>query len=77
MRSKLPAHFHAALEIKAPLDGTRLHTTVVSLAEFFNLEFEMEFPRLNVSLLIFRYMTELCLHGKSEDLETLLLTKYT
>ncbi|KAH9204453.1 hypothetical protein DL95DRAFT_471482 [Leptodontidium sp. 2 PMI_412] len=76
MRSKLPAHFHAALEIKAPLDGTRLHTTVVSLAEFFNLEFEMEFPRLNVPLLIFRYMTELCLpvelYPAIRRLETLL-----
>ncbi|KAH7383738.1 RNA polymerase I-specific transcription initiation factor-like protein rrn7 [Cadophora sp. MPI-SDFR-AT-0126] len=61
MRSKLPAHFHAALEIRAPLDGAKLHSSIAQLAEFYNLEFDMELPRLNVTLLVFRYMKELCL----------------
>lgn len=61
MRSKLPAHFHAALEIRAPLNGTKLHNSIWQLAEFYNIEFDMEFPKLNVPLLVFRYMKELCL----------------
>ncbi|PVH85974.1 hypothetical protein DL98DRAFT_650478 [Cadophora sp. DSE1049] len=61
MRSKLPAHFHAALEIRAPLDGAKLHSSIAQLAEFYNLEFDMEFPKLNVPLLVFRYMKELYL----------------
>ncbi|KAH7314046.1 RNA polymerase I-specific transcription initiation factor-like protein rrn7 [Rhexocercosporidium sp. MPI-PUGE-AT-0058] len=76
MRSKIPAHFHAALEIKAPLDGAKLHMSVASLAEFYNLEFDMEFPRPNVPLLTFRFMTDLCLpvdlYPAIRRLETLL-----
>lgn len=69
MRSKLPAHFHAALEIRAPLNGAKLHSSIWQLAEFFNIEFDMEFPRLNVPLLVFRYMEELCLPSGFEQCE--------
>ncbi|KAK0128977.1 hypothetical protein ONS95_000920 [Cadophora gregata] len=81
MRSKLPAHFHAALEIRAPLDGMKLHNSIAQLAEFFNIEYEMQFPKLNVPLLLFRYMKELCLpvelYPAIRRLETLLQVDFT
>ncbi|KAL2061708.1 hypothetical protein VTL71DRAFT_7086, partial [Oculimacula yallundae] len=61
MRVKLPAHFHAALEIRAPLEGAKLHSGVASLIEFYSKEFEMEFPKLNIPLLTFRFMKDLYL----------------
>ncbi|KAJ5052078.1 uncharacterized protein L3040_001838 [Drepanopeziza brunnea f. sp. 'multigermtubi'] len=61
MRSKLPAHYHSALEIRAPLRGSALYDSVSELIDFYNSEFEMSFPSLNAPLLIFRYLRDLCL----------------
>lgn len=63
MRAKLPAHFHSALEIRAPLKGFALHGTVLELVSFYNHEFEMTFPALNAPLLLFKFMKELCIPG--------------
>ncbi|CZS92264.1 related to polymerase I core factor (CF) subunit [Rhynchosporium agropyri] len=60
MRSKLPAHFHAALEIRAPLQGAKLHRGIASLAAFYNKEYNMEF-KVNIPLLTYRFMKDLCL----------------
>ncbi len=63
MRSKLPAHFYSALEIRAPLEGVALYVTALELVEFYNLYFEMVFPPLNSPLLIFKHIRDLGLPG--------------
>lgn len=64
MRSKLPPHFHSALEISAPVKEVALYGTVSELVEFFLLQFEMVFPPLNISLLLFKHVRDLALPGK-------------
>ncbi|KAG0649094.1 RNA polymerase I-specific transcription initiation factor rrn7 [Hyphodiscus hymeniophilus] len=59
MRSKLPPHFHSALEIHAPLKGWSIYTAVVELMDFYRLHFEMVFPSLNTPLLLFKHMRDL------------------
>ncbi|PBP26167.1 RNA polymerase I specific transcription initiation factor Rrn7 [Diplocarpon rosae] len=61
MRSKLPAHYHSALEIRAPLNGVALYGIVLKLVEFYSVEFDMDFPTLNTPLLTYRYMRDLSL----------------
>jgi hypothetical protein len=63
MRSKLPAHFYSALEIRAPLKGAALHGTTLELVRFYNLQFEMVFPPLNSPLLIYKHVRDLGLPG--------------
>jgi RNA polymerase I-specific transcription initiation factor RRN7 len=63
MRSKLPPHFHSALEIRAPLKEAALHSTVIGLLELFLIQFEMAFPPLNISLLLFKHVRDLGLPG--------------
>lgn len=65
MRTKLPAHFHSALEIHAPLMGSAIYFAVMELVEFYNLHFEMVFPALNLPLLLFKHMGNLRLPSKS------------
>lgn len=64
MRSKLPGYFYSALEIRAPLNGAKLGGTVLELVEFYNLHFEMVFPRLNYPLLLFKHVRDLGLPRK-------------
>jgi RNA polymerase I-specific transcription initiation factor RRN7 len=64
MRSKLPPHFHSALETSAPMKEVALHGTVLELVEFFFLQFEMIFPPLNISLFLFKHVRDLALPGK-------------
>jgi len=64
MRAKLPPHFHAALELKTPLKGEVIYGKVKGLVEFFFSQFEMIFPPLNVSLLLYKHVRDLGLPGK-------------
>ncbi|PSS25675.1 hypothetical protein M430DRAFT_48107 [Amorphotheca resinae ATCC 22711] len=59
MLARLPAHYHAALQIRAPLKGTTLHSTVLDLVQFYHAQFEMVFPPLNSPLLIFKHVRDL------------------
>lgn len=63
MRSRLPAHYHSALEIRAPLEGSALYRSVQGLIEFYSSEFGMEIPNLNTPLLLFKYMRDIYLPG--------------
>jgi len=65
MRSRLPAHFHYALEIHAPLKGSAIYSSVTELVEFYHLHFEMVFPALNTPLLLIKHMKDLGLPSKS------------
>jgi RNA polymerase I-specific transcription initiation factor RRN7 len=60
----MPAHFHSALEIRAPLKGVSIYSAVMELVEFYHLHFEMIFPPLNSPLLLFKHMKELALPSK-------------
>ncbi|KAH8659085.1 hypothetical protein BGZ60DRAFT_414514 [Tricladium varicosporioides] len=59
MRSRLPAHYHSAFEIRAPLRGFNLHRAVLDLVSYFNSNFEMAFPPLNFPLLLFKHIRDL------------------
>lgn len=59
MRSRLPAHFHLALETRGLLKGSSIYTTVLERVEFYHLQFEMVFPPLNAPLLIFKHVRDL------------------
>ncbi len=76
MRSKLPAHFHSALEIRAPLKGAALYRSTLNLVGFYGLQFEMVFPPLNIPLLLFKYMKKLCLPGLFPELGWVIITNY-
>ena len=65
MRSKLPAHFHSALEIRAPLKGSAIYSAVLNLVGFYHLHFEMIFPALNAPLLLIMHMRDLGLPSMS------------
>ena len=67
MKRRLPGHFHAALEIHAPLKGSRIYSTVLELIEFYNIQINMVFPALNAPLLIERHIRELGLPSKPPD----------
>lgn len=64
MRSRLPGPLLSALEIREPLRGTALHSTVSKLVQFYHLQFEMVFPPLNFPLMIFKHMKNLGLPSK-------------
>jgi len=64
MRRRLPAHFHAALEIHAPLKGSQIYSSVLELVEFYNIQINMVFPPLNAPLLIEKHLSELGLPSK-------------
>ncbi|RDL33685.1 Ubiquitin-like protein [Venustampulla echinocandica] len=59
MRNRLPAQHYSALEIRAPLKGSSIHGVVLELVEFYNRQFDMEFPSLNSPLLIFKHVRDL------------------
>jgi RNA polymerase I-specific transcription initiation factor RRN7 len=65
MRAKLPAHFHSALEIRAPPKGSSIYSAIQDLVEFYHLHFEMIFPGLNTPLLLIKHIRVLGLPSKS------------
>jgi len=64
MRRRLPAHFHAALEIHTPLKGSQIYSAVLELIEFYNIQINMVFPPLNAPLLIEKHVRDLGLPSK-------------
>lgn len=67
MRARLPAHFHTALEIRAPLRAQALQGAVSKMVEFYNVHYEMVFPPLNTPPLILKHMRCLGLPGMYES----------
>ncbi|KAH8597253.1 hypothetical protein B0O99DRAFT_618376 [Bisporella sp. PMI_857] len=61
MRRRLPAHYHAALEIHTPLRGSAIYGSVLELIEFYNIHVNLIFPPLNAPLLIEKHIQNLCL----------------
>ncbi|RKF56304.1 RNA polymerase I-specific transcription initiation factor rrn7 [Golovinomyces cichoracearum] len=59
MRSKLPAQFHSALELKVPLNGPALYGKTQELIFFFHNHYHMSFPPLNLPLLAYKYILNL------------------
>ncbi|RKF72165.1 RNA polymerase I-specific transcription initiation factor rrn7 [Golovinomyces cichoracearum] len=59
MRSKLPAQFHSALELKVPLNGPALYGKIQELIFFFHNHYHMSFPPLNLPLLAYKYILNL------------------
>lgn len=59
MRSKLPAQFHVALELKVPLNGPTLYGKIQELIVFFHNHYQMSFPPLNLPLLAYKYILNL------------------
>lgn len=66
MIDRLPGSYQRALLVKnASLQGGELHHAVLELVLEYHLNYEMAFPPVNVPLLVFHYLRELALPGKS------------
>lgn len=66
MTDRLPGSYHRALLVRnASLQGGELHQAVLELALEYHLNYEMAFPAVNMPLLLFHYLRELALPGKS------------
>lgn len=63
----MPPHYHAALQVRAPLKEATLYGTVLELVDFYHAQFEMIFPPLNSSLLLFKHVRDLGLPSKSSQ----------
>lgn len=61
MLSHLPAQYIAALEPRSILHPDRLQERLLSLTVSLKRNYEIEFPPLNASLLIFKHVKDLCL----------------
>lgn len=68
MRIKLPGYFHAALEMKSVLRGSRLYKVVFELIGFYGLQYEMVCPPLNAPLVLFKHVRDLGLPGKDSTM---------
>lgn len=66
MTDRLPGSYHRALLVKhKSFQGGELHQAVLELVLEYHLNYEMAFPPLNTPLLLFHYLRELALPGKS------------
>lgn len=61
MKSHLPAQYIAALEPRAVLKPDRLQEKVLNLVVSLKRDYEIQFPPLNASLLMFKHVKSLCL----------------
>ncbi|CCU76953.1 RNA polymerase I specific transcription initiation factor Rrn7 [Blumeria hordei DH14] len=59
MRTKLPAYFYSALEMKAPLNGNHLQRKIMDLTDLYYFHFKMIFPPLNTPLLSYKHIQDL------------------
>lgn len=65
MTDRLPGSYHRALLVKnASLQGGELHQAVLELVLEYHLNYEMDFPAVNMPLLLFHYLRELALPGQ-------------
>lgn len=65
MKTKLPAQRHAALEIRIPLSGISLSRAVLDLMDFYHITFSMQFPSINMPVLLFKYLRDLGLPSRT------------
>lgn len=63
MKSHLPSHYHASLEVRSAIKGEDVQITTLEFIQFFNHHFEMTFPSLNAPPLLFRTIRDLGLPG--------------
>lgn len=64
MRRKLPSHMIVAFDIRAPLKGEVLHSSVLELVEFYNTELNMIFPSVNYPLVMYKHIRDLGLPSR-------------
>ncbi|CAG8960949.1 hypothetical protein HYFRA_00002487 [Hymenoscyphus fraxineus] len=61
MRRKLPPPMVASFDIKAPLRGETLQTSVMQLVEFYKTQLNMIFPSINYPLVMYKHIRDLAL----------------
>lgn len=66
MSERLPGSYQRALLVRnASLQGGELHEAILELVLEYHLNYDMAFPAVNMPLLLFHYVRELALPGKS------------
>jgi RNA polymerase I-specific transcription initiation factor RRN7 len=61
MKDRLPSSYHAVLDPQTMMSYRRFYTTLTNLEISFEKEHGVQWPALNVQLLLFRYLKELAL----------------
>jgi RNA polymerase I-specific transcription initiation factor RRN7 len=61
MKDRLPSSYHAVLDPQTMMSYKRFYTTLTNLEISFEKEHGVQWPALNVQLLLFRYLKELAL----------------